>query len=367
MDTPMFNGMTVTLILLIIIALTFIVMGVQQVPDGNARIIERMGKRHSVLMPGINIIIPIIDRVKKGDLHLYTYLNNGQEKVALFNSKGDISLAEYRMDPPKLKLLGKDNSEIHVNCVAYFRITDPLKSVYDVSAFAESLKSIIMTTLRQEIGRLDSDTVITSRETLSENLRSVLQEAGVNWGVKIIRVEIEDIGFDPEVEQQLSQARRQELLRRTELVAAKAAAEQKVLSAESEKRALILLAEGSKQSLITEAEGQKEAQITRAQGAKQEQILLAEGLFESQKLDAEARFLLASREEEGRARGYAALNEALSSNSNAIIALESVKAQISIAESLGKSNSSLIIPAETAGLFGAVASAMKAVKGFNNS
>lgn len=351
MEQAGMSGLTTTLLLLVLIAVIFVIYGVQQVPDGKARIVERMGKRHQVLMPGINLIIPFIDNIKKGDLHLHTYLNNGTERVDLFTKKGDISLAEHRMDPAKLKLLGKDNSEIHINAVAYFKISDPLKAVYEVSEFAESLKSIILTTLRQEVGRLDSDTVVTARESLSENLRIVLQEAAVNWGIKILRVEIEEIGFDEEVVQQLSQARRAELIRRAELVAAKAEAEQKVMSAEAEKRAVTL-----------RAEGQKVAMITSAEGKKQENILIAEGEFQKAKLEAEAKFLMASREEEGRAQGYAALNNAIANNADAIIALESVKAQIQIAESLGRSNSSLIVPMETAGLFGAVAAAMKGFK-----
>jgi regulator of protease activity HflC (stomatin/prohibitin superfamily) len=149
----------------------------------------------------------------------------------------------------------------------------------------------------------------------------------------------------------LSQARRAELIRRAELVAAKAEAEQKVMSAEAEKRAVTLL-----------AEGQKVAMITSAEGKKQENILIAEGEFQKAKLEAEAKFLMASREEEGRAQGYAALNNALANNADAIIALESVKAQIQIAESLGRSNSSLIVPMETAGLFGAAAAAIKGFK-----
>jgi regulator of protease activity HflC (stomatin/prohibitin superfamily) len=355
MEQYSLSGMTFTLILLAAIAISFIFMGVQQVPDGYARIVERMGKRHQVLLPGINIIIPFLDRIKKQNLNLHTYLNNGTERRDLFTKDGDISLAEQRMDPAKLELLGRDNSEIHVNSVAYFKIVDPLKAVYEVSSFADTLNSLILTTLRQEVGRLDSDTVITARESLGENLRSVLQEASVNWGIKIIRVEIEEIGFDPEVEKELSQARRQELIRRTHLVAAKAEAEQKILSAEADKKAATLRAEGDKLAMITTAEG-----------VKQQNILIAEGDFQTAKLQAEAKFLLASREEEGRAQGYAALNNAISHNSDAIISLESVKAQILIAESLGKSNSSLIIPIETVGLFGAAAAAIKGLKSFDS-
>lgn len=332
------SGSVVVLLLLVGIVMTFILLGVHQVPDGNARVVERMGRRHKVLMPGINITIPIIDTLKK-NLSLYTYLNNGAEKVPLF-SGANISLAEHRMDPSRLRLLAKDNSEITVNSVAYFRIEDPIRAVYDVAAFAETFQSIVMTTLRQEVGKLDSDSVITARESLGENLRGVLQEAAVNWGIRIIRVEIENIEFDREVVEQLSQARRAELIRRSELVAAKAAAEQKVMSAEAEKRAILLRAEADKAKAIAEAEGK----------------------FEADRLEADGRFLLASREEEGRAQGYAALNRALASNSEAIIALEAVKAQISIAESLGKSPGSLIVPSETAGLFGSVAAAINGLK-----
>ena len=338
MEATFYSGSVVTVILLITLAIVFICLGVHQVPDGNARVVERMGKRHKVLMPGINITIPILDTLKK-NMSLYTYLNNGTEKIPLFRG-ADISLAEQRMDPSKLRLLGKDNSEITVNSVAYFRIEDPIRAVYDVASFAETFQSIVLTTLRQEIGKLDSDSVITARESLGENLRSALQEAAVNWGIRVIRVEIENIDFDREVVEQLSQARRAELIRRSELVAAKAAAEQTVMTAEAEKRAILLRAEADKAKAIAEAEGK----------------------FEADRLAAEGLFLLASREEEGRAQGYAAINKAMASNSEAIIALEAVKAQISIAESLGKSNSSLIIPTETAGLFGSVAAAIKGLK-----
>ena len=334
------SGMTVTLLLLVLIVIIFGRFGVMIVPDGKARIVERMGKRHQVLKPGINLIIPFVDKIKKKDVNLYTYLDNGKTPSSLINGDGDISLAEHRMDPEKLRLLGKDNSEITVNAVAYFKIIDPLKAVYEVSEFAESLNSIILTTLRQEVGRLDSDTVVTARESLSENLRVVLQEASVNWGIKILRVEIEEIGFDQEVVDQLSEARRAELIRRADLVDAKAKAEQLVMSAEAKKRADTLIAEGDKVAMITRAEGD----------------------FQRAKLEAEGKFLMASREEEGRAQGYAALNNAIANNADAIIALESVKAQIQIAESLGRSNSSLIVPIETAGLFGAAAAAMKGFK-----
>lgn len=351
MNTLSIEPQLVALSLTVVFFLVLLVFGIQKVPDGNARVIERLGKRHRTIKPGISFIVPFVDTVKKRGVFLDTFLENGSVKLSLIDSVGNISVAEHRMDPNELRLMGKDNSEIFVDSVAYFKISDPIKAVYDVSSLADSFLSLIETTLRQEVGKLDGDTVITARDVLSDRLRAALQSSATNWGITVYRVEIENIRFDSEVSKKLSDARKEELVRRAELVAAQALADQKVLEAEAEKKALILQAEGAKQAEIAKAEGEKEALILRAQGQ-----------FEEQRLQAEAQFLLQSREQEGIAKGYAAIVEALSNNSDSIIALEQVKAQIKVAESLGNSNNALIIPAESAGLFGAVASAIKGIE-----
>ncbi|MEC7488878.1 MAG: SPFH domain-containing protein, partial [Pseudomonadota bacterium] len=276
-------------------------------------------------------------------------VKGGEERSQdLWTRKGNISLAEQRMDPRELRLLAKDNSEIFVDSVAYFRITEPMKAVYDVAAFEATFTSLIETTLRQEVGKQDGDTIITSRDTMGENLRSALQEAAVNWGIQVIRVEIEDIHFNSEVAQKLSEARERELIRRAELVEKQAVAEQQILLADADKKAKIL-----------EAEGQREAAIKKAEGEKQAQILKAEGEFEQDKLQAEGRFLAESRAKEGEAKGFAAIVSALAQDPNAIVALEALRAQESVAASLGASNNALIIPSDTAGLFGAAAAIVK--------
>ena len=213
---------------------------------------------------------------------------------------------------------------------------------------ADSFISLIETTLRQEVGKFDGDSIITSREILGERLREALQEASTNWGISIFRVEIEDIAFDNEVSEKLSEARREELLRRAQVVSAQAQADRDILEAEARKKAILLDAEGAQQAAITKAEGEKQAVI-----------LLAEAKFEEQRLQAEGDFLLRSREQEGIAKGYQAIVDALSKNAESIVALEALKTQASVAESLGKSNNTLIIPTEAAGLFGAVNAAIK--------
>jgi regulator of protease activity HflC (stomatin/prohibitin superfamily) len=242
----------------------------------------------------------------------------------------------------------KDNSEIWVDSVAYFRLDDPMKAVYDVAAFQTTFISLIETTLRQEVGRQDGDTIITARDTMSEMLRSALQEAATSWGIHILRVEIENIHFNPEVAKKLSEAREQELIRRAELVEKKAVAEQQILLADAEKKSIIL-----------KAEGEREAAIKMAEGTKEAQILVAQGEFEKEKLEAEGQYLAKSREKEGEAKGFAAISAALEKDPNAIVALETLRAQERVAASLGQSNNTLIVPRETAGLLGAAASIAK--------
>ena len=228
--------------------------------------------------------------------------------------------------------------------------------MYDVAAFDQTFISLVETTLRQEVGKHDGDTIITSREVLSENLRAALQEASTAWGIQILRVEIEEIRFDSEIQEKLSAARSEELLRRAEVVAARAKADQEVLVAEAEKKANILKAEGAKL-----------AEIARAEGEKQALILRAEATFEEQRLQAEADYLLESRKQEGQAQGYYAIVQALSDHGESVIRLRALEAQEKVAESLGKSENTLIIPSETAGLFGAVTAAVKGFSGFNQS
>jgi regulator of protease activity HflC (stomatin/prohibitin superfamily) len=336
-DFTMIDGQTATFILVVVFLLLFIITGIKRVDEGRAKIVERLGRRHKVIRPGLNVIIPIIDKIKTNDFVLDTILE--ERRMSLVSKKG-ISISEHRMDPPEQRLMAKDNSELFVDSVVYFRITDPIKTVYDVNDFAGSFESLIQTTLRQEVGKYDGDTIITARETLSDTLKTTLLDASSTWGITILRVEIEKIGFDEKVDKALSKAREEELERRAELVAEKAKAEQNILIAEAKRKAEILEAEGIKQAIILKAEGE----------------------FEAQKLASEAAFLLQSREQEGIAQGYAAISNALKENPEAIVALETLKAQAKVAESLGNSSNTMIIPAETAGLFGAIGSISKVLE-----
>ena len=328
-------GSEVILYLVIVaFVLIMLIKGIKVVPEGRAKIVERLGRRNKTIYPGINIIIPFIDKVKIISETVTTKVKG--QSISLID-RGAVVLAEQRMDPLSKLLLAKDNSQINVDTIVYFRIKEPAKLVYDVQDFAEAFETLIETTLRQEVGKYDGDAIITARDTLGDALKQGLLEASNSWGIEVRRVEIEDISFDADVTKTLSDARQQELIRRAELVAKKAEAEQLTLAAEAQKKATILRAEG-------------DAEAVR---------LKAQGDFDAKKLEAEANFLLQSREQEGIAQGYAAIAKSLAENPEAIVALETLKTQAKIADSIGKSQNALIVPSETAGLFGAVASLAK--------
>ena len=344
-----------TLILvLFVLGLLLIVMGVQRVRDGHARVVERLGRRHKVLKPGIGFIIPFFDRIKKDGLNISTKRDN--QEIPLVDRKGNIAMAETRMDPPSKLMIAKDNSEVNVDVIGFFRIVDPAKTVYDVDYVGNSLESLMETTLRQEVGKLDSDTLIASRDILSESLRSNITEAAVSWGIQVTRVEIENISFTDDIQEKLSAQRQEELIRRGEVVEAQAVRDKE-----------ILMAEGEKKSQILRSEGIRESQILEAEGRKQEEILIAQGNFERAKLEAEGEFLRQSREKEGMAQGFAAINKALEERPEAVVALQTLEAQKSVADSIGQSDNALILPAETAGLFGAIGSITKGLAALSES
>ena len=312
---------------------------------------SRSGSIHKILGPGINFLIPFIDAVKKpvkGSADTVSTWIDGA-KVPIWSDDGSLNMAETRMDPPETRnLYTKDNTQVTVDSVAYFKIIDPYKLVYEVSAFADSFRSMVETTLRQGVGKYTSDSIITSRESLGQELREAVQEASSNWGVQIVRIEIQDIEFsDPEVVKALSDARANELERRATLVATQAKAD-----------ALVLESDAIKRAKLNESEAQKLSSILLAEGEKQRKILEAEGEFEKRRLEAEADFLETSRPLEGQAKGYAAIIEALGNNAAPLLQLEALRSQAQIAQSLGNANT-IVVPSEAAGLVGAAAVATK--------
>ncbi len=233
---------TIAIIILVII---FLKKSIVIIPQSETRVVERLGKYHDTLSPGINVIVPFIDSAKT-----VVVMRNGRY---LYSSV--IDLREQVYDFPKQNVITKDNIQMQINALLYFQIVDPFKSVYEINNLPNAIEKLTQTTLRNIIGELELDQTLTSRDTINSKLRLVLDDATNKWGVKVNRVELQDI-MPPE----------------SVLVAM-----EKQMQAERNKRATILTSEGKKQADILQSEGERAAAINAAEAEKQAAILRAEG------------------------------------------------------------------------------------------
>ena len=254
------------LVILAILVVAILAKGIRIIQQSEVMIIERLGRYHKTLHSGINIIIPIIDQ-PRSILWRYTQEIPGAGVVVRHVSKERIDLRETVYDFPKQNVITRDNIVTEINALIYFQIMDPVRSVYEISNLPQAIEKLTQTSLRNVIGDLDLDQTLTSRDTINSRLREILDEATNKWGVKVNRVELQDINPPRDIRDAM----------------------EKQMRAERDKRAMILEAEGTKQSQILHAEGQMEAQIKKAEGSKRSQILEAEG-------QAEARIAVANAE-----------------------------------------------------------------------
>src|SRR5688572_19675225 len=242
------------LVLLIASILIFALLGLKIVRHSETIVIERLGRYHRTLNSGINIIWPLIDRPRA--IH-WRYTENGPNGRVIFitRSSNRIDLRETVYDFPRQNVITRDNVQILINALVYFQITDPMKSVYEISNLPDAIEKLTQTTLRNVIGEMDFDTCLVSRDTVNKKLGLILDDATHKWGVKVNRVEIQDITPPADVQQAM----------------------EKQMRAERDRRAQILAAEGSKGAAVLESEGIRQAEITKAEGAKLSAILRAEG------------------------------------------------------------------------------------------
>ena len=244
------------LLALVVCALILVKNSLVIIPQSETKVIERLGKYHATLNPGINIIIPFIDRAKvivtqnKGR---YTYTNC-------------IDLREQVIDFDKQNVITKDNVQTQINALLYYQIADPFKAVYEINNLPNALEKLTQTTLRNIIGELELDQTLTSRDTINTKLRAVLDDATNKWGIKVNRVELQDITPPESV----------------------LSAMEKQMQAERTKRATILTSEGQKAAAILKSEGEKAAIINKAEADKEMAILNAEGEAQARIRKAEA-------------------------------------------------------------------------------
>ncbi|MDD5871243.1 MAG: SPFH/Band 7/PHB domain protein [Bacteroidales bacterium] len=257
-------GTLYIVILIALVAILFVMSGLKVIRQSETKIIERLGRYHSTLSSGINIIWPILDRPRK--VYVRQTVRGLRGDVTIVKMSDVIDLREQVYDFPEQSVITKDNVTTRINALLYFQITDPFKSVYEIDNLPNAIEKLTQTTLRNIIGELELDETLTSRDTINQKLRSVLDDATNKWGVKINRVELQDITPPETVRDAMEQQ----------------------MQAERERRAKILKAEGEKASMILQSEGQKESQVNRARADKESQILVAQGEAEAKILQAEA-------------------------------------------------------------------------------
>ena len=223
--------MEIALILLVIAAL-FITRSIKVVPQQNAWVVERLGKYNSSLAPGLNFLVPFIDKVA------YKH-----------------SLKEIPLDVPSQICITRDNTQLQVDGILYFQVTDPMRASYGSSNYIVAVTQLAQTSLRSVIGKLELDKTFEERDIINAQVVAAIDEAALNWGVKVLRYEIKDLTPPKEILHAMQQQ----------------------ITAEREKRALIAASEGRRQEQINIATGEREAFIARSEGEKQAAINKAQG------------------------------------------------------------------------------------------
>jgi regulator of protease activity HflC (stomatin/prohibitin superfamily) len=231
-------GQIILVIVIIIVAifvLTILFRAVKIIPQARAGVVERLGKYHKTLMPGLNILVPFIDRVRP--------LIDMREQVVSF--------------PPQ-PVITEDNLVVSIDTVVYFQVTDARAATYEIANYLGAVEQLTTTTLRNVVGSLNLEEALTSRDNINGQLRIVLDEATGKWGVRVGRVELKAIDPPLSIQDSMEKQMRAERDRRAQ-----------ILTAEGTKQAAILQAEGSRQAAILEAEGWAKAQVLRAEGEGQ--------------------------------------------------------------------------------------------------
>ena len=226
----------VVLVAGVIVLATTVLRSVWIVPQARARNVERLGRYHRTLEPGISFVVPFVDRVKPFiDL---------REQVISFKAQPVIT---------------EDNVVVHIDTVLFFQVTDPRAADYEIVDYIKAIEQLTATTLRNVIGTLDLEATLTSRDRINTALRGVLDDASGKWGIRVNRVEIKAIEPPPSIKDAMEKQMRAEREKRAAILTAEGARASKILTAEGEKQSAILKAEGGKQAAILEAEGQSAA------------------------------------------------------------------------------------------------------------
>ncbi len=263
------TGFTIIAIAIALFVLVLIAKGLRIIKQSEAMVIERFGKYQNTLTAGINIIIPFIDQPR---MTAWRQMREGSDgrRFSMIRMLDRIDLRETVFDFPRQNVITRDNVVTEINALIYFQIVDPIKSVYEINDLPNAIEKLTQTTLRNVIGEMDLDDCLSSRDTINMKLRAILDDATNKWGVKVNRVELQDINPPRDIREAMEKQMRAERDRRAQII-----------EAEGGKRARILEAEGHRDSNIQEAEGYKQSNILRAEGEATARIRVAEGEAEA--------------------------------------------------------------------------------------
>jgi regulator of protease activity HflC (stomatin/prohibitin superfamily) len=296
------------------------------VKQAEAIVIERFGRYSRTLTPGLHIVVPFIEIPR---LVQWTYLaveGEGKRYHRFTKITDRLDLREAVYDFPKQNVITKDNVMMEINALLYYQITDPKAAVYEIANLSEAIEKLTQTTLRNVIGAMDLDESLVSRDAINTKLRLILDEATDKWGVKINRVELQEVNPPRDI----------------------CIAMEKQMRAERDRRAIILESEGKKSAAILEAEGVRESDILRADGAAQAHILEAQG-------QAEARLKIAQAE----SQAIAMVQQAIPHGDPLpyMIAIQYIKALPEMAK--GKNDKMILVPYEASSLMGSLTAIKK--------
>ena len=310
----MISGATIIFAIVAFIVFIFVVKGFNIVKQSETMVVERLGKYHRTLQSGINIIWPIFESARPINMRYSSQTLDGRV-VFRFSQRRRIDLREQVFDFPRQSVITRDNVQTSINALLYYQIMDPFKAVYEIDNLPMAIEKLAQTTLRNVIGELELDETLTSRDTINSKLRLVLDEATNKWGVKVNRVELQDIMPPNSVRDAMEQQ----------------------MQAERERRAQVTKANGDKEAAVLTSEGMKIAAINRAEAEKQKKILDAQGI-------AEAKILQANAEAEAITKVAEAIKDAKMSPAQYLLADKYISTLRDIAS--GQGNKTVYLPYE---------------------
>ena len=294
--------------ILLVIAAIFVARSVKVVPQQHAWVVERLGRYHATLTPGLNFLVPFVDRLA------YKH-----------------SLKEIPLDVPSQVCITKDNTQLTVDGILYFQITDAMRASYGSSNYIVAITQLAQTTLRSVIGRMELDRTFEERDAINSAVVQALDEAALNWGVKVLRYEIKDLTPPAEILRSM----------------------QAQITAEREKRALIAASEGRRQEQINIATGEREAAIARSEGDKQAEINKAQG-------EAAAVTAVAEATAEAIKKIAAAIQQP---GGEQAVQLRVAERAVEAYGQLAQKNNTMIVPGHMGEVAGLIGTAMSLVKG----